>query len=201
MGTVDTDRVLNRAWTIENHGMPGGFALLSRDPVNAITITLEGPGKAETIVLAHAGDSCSFSMLGLDFVKVESAAYPSSVLVDYTTMEIDLAAAPILSNIAGSPLSVIFSGFTAIKQSVVTVGIAAVALTGGLANRKSLLIQADAANTANIYVGSATVTADATATGGIILTPGSSLPIDAGSAVVSGISTIAAQKVRILEAA
>jgi hypothetical protein len=90
-----------------------------------------------------------------------------------------------------------------ILQSVTTVGATAVALPATpLAGRATMLIQADAANTATIYLGASTVTADGAATGGIALLPGQSIPISLNAAVILyARSTVASQLVRTFEVA
>jgi hypothetical protein len=90
-----------------------------------------------------------------------------------------------------------------ILQSVTTVGATAVPLPATpLAGRAVMLIQADPANTANIYLGASTVTADTAATGGIMLLPGQSVPISLAAAVILyARSTIAGQLVRTFECA
>lgn len=70
------------------------------------------------------------------------------------------------------------------------------------AGRASLLVQAADTNTAAIYLGKSTVTADAAATGGIKLLPGQSVPMQLAAAVLLyAISTAAGQKVVTLEVA
>jgi len=86
-------------------------------------------------------------------------------------------------------------------STVVTVGVTAVPLPANpLTGRRSVLVQADAANTADIYLGGSAVTADAAATGGVILKAGHSVALDLGSAQIYARSTLAAQVVRVLEA-
>jgi hypothetical protein len=100
------------------------------------------------------------------------------------------------------PIVVIGGGFvTEFLSTVVTVGVAAVVLPATpLANRKSMLVQAAQDNTAVIYIGGSTVTADQAATGGIQLNPGQSMPIDTtATAIPYAISTAAAQKLIVLE--
>ena len=71
-----------------------------------------------------------------------------------------------------------------------------------LAGRAAELIRADRKNTAIVYVGSGTVTADDTATGGMDLAPGESMPYPMGAAtVLYARSTIASQLVRVLDGA
>ena len=71
-----------------------------------------------------------------------------------------------------------------------------------LAGRASLLVQAPSTNTAAIYIGSSTVTADTAATGGTMLLPGQSIPVQLSSAVLLyAISTVAGQKVQTFEMA
>ena len=90
-----------------------------------------------------------------------------------------------------------------IVQTVTSVGASAVAIPATpLANRSSILVQAPASNTLNIYLGAATVTADETATGGIKLLPGQSIPLNlAAGVVLYARSTNTGQHVVTLEAA
>jgi hypothetical protein len=89
-----------------------------------------------------------------------------------------------------------------IRQSVVAVGIAAVPLPAvALANRRTIVIQADSGNAGVIYIGSSTVTADAAATGGIQLSSKESFIIEVTAGVIIyAIASAAAQNVRVLEA-
>ena len=90
-----------------------------------------------------------------------------------------------------------------IVQTVTSVGASAVAVPATpLANRSSILVQAPASNTLNIYLGAATVTADETATGGIKLLPGQAIPLNlAAGVVLYARSTSTGQHVVTLEAA
>ena len=90
-----------------------------------------------------------------------------------------------------------------IVQTVTSVGASAVAIPATpLANRSSILVQAPASNTLNIYLGAATVTADETATGGIKLLPGQAIPLNlAAGVVLYARSTSTGQHVVTLEAA
>ena len=90
-----------------------------------------------------------------------------------------------------------------IKQTVTAVGATAVPVpTTALTNRSSILVQAPADNTLNIYLGASTVTADEAATGGIKLLPGQSIPLNlAAGVVLYARSTSTGQHVVTLEAA
>ena len=104
----------------------------------------------------------------------------------------------------GVPLAVSEPGLSGgILQSVTTVGATAVPLPATpLAGRSVMLVQASPTNTANIYLGASTVTADTAATGGIMLLPGQSIPISLAAAVILyARSTVASQLVRVLEVA
>ena len=90
-----------------------------------------------------------------------------------------------------------------IKQTVTAVAASAVPVpTTALTNRSSIIVQAPASNTLNIYLGASTVTADEAATGGLKLLPGQSIPLSlAAGVVVYAISTSTGQHVVTLEAA
>ena len=90
-----------------------------------------------------------------------------------------------------------------IKQAVTAVAASAVPVpTTALTNRSSIIVQAPASNTLNIYLGASTVTADEAATGGLKLLPGQSIPLSlAAGVVVYAISTSTGQHVVTLEAA
>ena len=90
-----------------------------------------------------------------------------------------------------------------IVQTVTSVGATAVPVpTTALTGRSSILVQAPASNTLNIYLGASTVTADEAATGGLKLLPRQSLPLSlAAGVVVYAISTSTGQHVVTLEAA
>jgi hypothetical protein len=115
-----------------------------------------------------------------------------------------------------NPVAVTGSAYVALEQVVapLTVGILqtvttlttedtayhvpATALTG----RRTLVIQAPRTNTASIFIGSATVTADHAATGGAELLPGETMSLDVSAGVVvHAISAVAAQKITSLEGA
>jgi hypothetical protein len=113
----------------------------------------------------------------------------------------------VLSTSAGLldvPLAVSQPGLSGgILQSVTTVGVTAIPIPASpLAGRATMLVQASPTNTANIYLGASTVTADTAATGGIMLLPGQSIPISLAAAVILyAISTVAGQLVRTFEVA
>ena len=121
--------------------------------------------------------------------------------VQYQRVKLDLggdgASAPVSGAIPVSQPGL--SG--GILQTVTTVGATAVPLPATpLAGRATMLVQADPTNTANIYLGASTVTADIAATGGTILLPGQSIPISLAAAVILyARSTAAGQLVRTFE--
>ena len=90
-----------------------------------------------------------------------------------------------------------------IVQTVTSVGATAVPVpTTALTGRSSILVQAPASNTLNIYLGASTVTADEAATGVIKLLPGQSIPLSlAAGVVLYSRSTDTGQHVVTLEAA
>jgi hypothetical protein len=107
-------------------------------------------------------------------------------------------------NPSGTPIPVSQPGLSGgILQSVTTVGATAVPLPATpLAGRATMLVQASPTNTASIYLGASTVTADTAATGGIMLLPGQSIPISLAAAVILyARSTADAQLVCVLEVA
>jgi hypothetical protein len=118
----------------------------------------------------------------------------------YQRIKLDLGGNGLADPAVGS-VPVTPGGFTSWNQELVVVGTSAVALpTTALTSRKTLLIQADSANAAVIYVGESGVTADTAATGGIQLSAGQSIALDVGAGVtVYGRSTSATQRVRIAE--
>lgn len=87
-----------------------------------------------------------------------------------------------------------------VAATVVTVGTSAVALpSSALSNRRTITVQSDVTNSAYIYLGGSGVTADATSTGGLVLTAGQSISLDIGSATLYARSTVASQSVRVFE--
>lgn len=88
-----------------------------------------------------------------------------------------------------------------VLATVVSVGTSAVPLpASALSNRRTIIVQADSANTASIYIGGSAVTADAASTGGLVLDKGESLALDAASGdIVYAIGGASSQKVRCLE--
>lgn len=97
MGTVTTDRVIPREWKIENHGNRGTFGLVSRDPTQPIFVDMHGAAGSESIEIAHVGDSTSFDILNIDAIIVRAASYPTRALVNFTTLDIELDAAPFVT--------------------------------------------------------------------------------------------------------
>ncbi len=89
-----------------------------------------------------------------------------------------------------------------VLSTVTTVGTSAVTVVSSpLTNRKSLYVEADAANTGTIYVGGSAVVASNAAAGGKPLTAGASFSWDIGSALLYAIGTAAGQKLIVLEVA
>jgi len=123
--------------------------------------------------------------------------------VQYQRIKLDLGGDGASSPVVGA-IPVSQPGLSGgILQSVTTVGATAVPLPATpLAGRAAMLVLADSANTANIYLGASTVTADGAATGGIMLLPGQSIPISLAAAVILyARSTVASQLVRTFEVA
>lgn len=92
-----------------------------------------------------------------------------------------------------------------ILQTVTTLTLATTAYpvpATPLAGRASVLVQALDTNTAAVWIGKSTVTADSAATGGIKLLPGQSVSMQLAAAVLLyAISTATVQKVATLEIA
>ncbi len=90
-----------------------------------------------------------------------------------------------------------------IQQTVTTVGTTAVTIPATpLAGRASILVQAADTNTAAIYLGKSTVTADTASTGGIKLLAGQSIAMQLAAAVLLyARSTAASQNVITFEMA
>src|SRR5512139_1700575 len=129
--------------------------------------------------------------------EISSVHYQEMKIVDGTKGN----TTPAVVNSAGALLTQPISLAGSILQTVVTVGTTAVTLpASALSNRRTLLVQADMANTAYIFIGSSTVTADSASTGGFQLSAGQSLSIDvANGLAVYGRSTAASQLVRVIE--
>lgn len=104
MGTVSTDRVIGAPLTIENNGAPGTFGLVSRDTTQPILVDLFGERGGERIELVNPGDSFSISMLGVRQIVVSAERYPTRALINWTTLDIALAAAPSLSASSITPV-------------------------------------------------------------------------------------------------
>jgi hypothetical protein len=140
---------------------------------------------AATRSVTYSGDTADVQVVGL-------AAFSGS---DDAKTVTDITASGSALNVQPTSLS------ATILATVVTVGTSAVTLpASALSGRRSVTIQSDPTNTAYIYIGSSAVTADAASTGGFMLAPGQSLPIDlAAGLVVYGRSTSASQAVRVLE--
>jgi len=118
--------------------------------------------------------------------KLAVSANGDDTLVPATTDGMAVLPTPL----KGAPLS-----------TVVSVGTSAAVLPTQ-SGRRSVIIQADPANTAYIYIGGSAVTADNAASGGLMLAAGASLPMAATEAVgLYARSTAAGQRVRVLEIA
>jgi hypothetical protein len=78
----------------------------------------------------------------------------------------------------------------------VTVGTTAVELAAANATRTGALIQNNASNSNSVWVGGSGVTTS----DGVEITPGQSIVIDGTTAAIYGISDVAGQNVRVLEA-
>lgn len=91
-----------------------------------------------------------------------------------------------------------------IRTTVTTVGTSAIQLVPiPLTGRRGLVLQFDEGNTADIYIGSLSTTADATSTGGLVFHPGAfwEVPPHLCNVTFIAISTAASQKLRVLEVA
>lgn len=107
MGTVTTARVITGPIRYENHGQPGNFGLVSRDPSQMIRVIFQGASHAETIEIVKVGDSCSFDLLNVDSITIEADSYPTAALINYTNADIQLDSAPFVTLVPG------VTGFTA----------------------------------------------------------------------------------------
>lgn len=144
---------------------------------NAGSITVDAP--VGTPVFARLSDGAA-ALVGQ---KAMAASLPVTVASDQTSLQV-------------TPASL--TGTT--KSTVVTVGTTAAALPATpLANRRTILVQSDSANTANIFLGGSGVTSGTGTTAGIVLKAGESMTLDASTALVYAISTTASQLVRVLE--
>ncbi len=101
MGTVSTDRVITASMTIENHGNPGTFGLVSRDPTQPIYIDMFGPAGGERIEIIRVGDSTSFDLLNIEQVVISAAHYPTEALINFTNLDIELDSAPFVTFVSG----------------------------------------------------------------------------------------------------
>jgi hypothetical protein len=96
VGTVSTDRVIRADWVIQNHGAPGTFGVVSRDPTQTIYIdaVYTSGGSEAGMELVHEGDAITFDLVNIDSITVRAASYPTSALINFTSSPISLAAAP-----------------------------------------------------------------------------------------------------------
>lgn len=109
-------------------------------------------------------------------------------------------AQPLHVDAAGNLLAAAAPIAGSVRSTVITVGAVALLIPAApLAGRRACIIQSAGSNTATIYLGGSAVTAGVTATGGLQLTAGQSIPIDLGVAVIYAVAGAAGQAVVILE--
>jgi hypothetical protein len=84
------------------------------------------------------------------------------------------------------------------RASTLQIGTQAMAVLGP--GNVGAIVQADAANTADIYLGGQYVTADATGTGGVRLPAGTALPVRLrGADILYAIAPSGSQAIRVLQ--
>lgn len=163
------------------------------DP-NSDQVTVETSGAHEgdrLYTLVNPGDYIIIPAGDITRVTVSSSAYPTRIGFAYLGPHMDI----------GTGLRTTDTGLASgVKQTVTSVGVTAVPVPATiLSGRASLLVQN--VGTTTIYLGSSTVTADTSATGGVQLTPGQSMPIDLAAVALYAISGAAGGLVATLEAA
>jgi hypothetical protein len=157
---------------------------------------------SESIELVGQGDTFSANTQQYQGIHIEASSYPCPIMLlisqgNNITLTVFRAA------VAAGVSSSVAPSVSTLKQSVLTVGGTAVAVPSSpLAGRTTILMQSAPDNTAVIYVGSATVTADESSTGGIQIGIGQNLPVDASAAAnLYAIAGASGQKLIILEGA
>lgn len=193
-------------------GRTGVLGIVNLNTGIGIRILLSGTRASETVELTQPGGTLEVPETGLTSIHVEAynlatgaPSYPASILLLDSELGVRISTPQTFAGSAGggATIAVETVGLSgALLQQVVTVGLVAVQVpAAALANRRAIIIQALASNTKTVYLGSATVTADETATGGIQLVPGASISVELGGAILSAISTAAGQHLAIIEGA
>lgn len=177
-------------------GVKGTLAIANKStaiPSQVITIILDKvSGPSETVVLAQLGDSLTTDTEPYQKVTISADSYPALILFVIAPAH-QMTITSFSASIAGGVSS---GGVLSVLQELpVTVGLVAVEVPP-LTAQQGLIVRADPANTAPIYLG-ATNAVDAT---GWPLQPGESLPMDLGISLWA-ISTAAAQTLHVLQGA
>ena len=112
---ASTERTLSEKMRIENKGQPGVFSVISRDTTQAIDVAYGGLSGAETVELIRAGDGMTLGLLGVDWIEISAATYPTKiVLLLSNTGDLSITAAPYISAVSG--------GLTAVHKDLTVSG-------------------------------------------------------------------------------
>lgn len=177
-------------------GVKGTLAIANKStavPSQVVTIILDKvSGPSETVVLAQLGDSLTTDTEPYQKVTITADSYPALILFVVAPAH-QMTVTSFSASIAGG----VSSGaiLAVLQESRVTVGAAAVEVAP-LTAQQGLVVRADPANTATIYLGASNAV-DAT---GWPLLPGESLPLDLGISLWA-ISTAAGQYLHVLQGA
>ncbi len=146
-----------------------------------ITVTVDvhhRTGGYESVSLTQNGATLVLPLADIVGVRIAASSYPASILFVNTTIPMQVSSPQTFAGSAGGggTISVEQAGMGgALRQSVMAMTGAALPVPAtALANRRKLLLQAAPDNPSPVYLGSSTVTADETATGGAQLAAGAS---------------------------
>ena len=98
---------------VQNGGTPGNLGIVNRClsggvTPHAIRITITAPEGAETVMLVSDGDSMGIDTgeFGSCIIESDDGAYPIFILYLNSTLDLTLAAAPVIGNTITNPVPV-----------------------------------------------------------------------------------------------
>ena len=158
----------------------------------------------ETFQLINAGDTLTdLPLADVTSVTISASSYPATILFVQTAVPGRISSPQSFAGSSGGGATVnveqIGMAGTLLQQVITMTGAAIAIPTTALANRRKILLQAAPDNASNVYIGSATVTADETATGGPQLAAGASWSEWLGAAATLYAIGAAGTKLIVLE--
>lgn len=111
--TANTLMRLDEDQIIQNGGSPGNLGIVNRclaggSTPHVVAVDITNPNGTETVYLANDGDSMAIDATEVGSARIYSldGGYPIFVLELYSTLDIELVAAPIIGNTAADPVPV-----------------------------------------------------------------------------------------------